>query len=290
MKKLNGVGDPITIASTTDNNMAIPLVINYTSLLCNNPHTDFEFFVVNDHLKRSNKNLMMSLQRIFENCRLVKFLDPHEERYQQANTDAPNSVIKRNTYYRIDIPEEIKRPRILYLDADMICDGDITGLWQADLGGKVIGAVENAGYLDRLREMGVSEKPGRYFNAGLLLIDTKKWKEQGISQRARNLANDHPEILRFQDQDALNAIFNGDWQSLPSKYNVQSNLVKGKYRKSGTESGRRSQQEALEQPVIIHYTNFDKPWLIRNDHLHPLRSLYDEYQNKLLNQLAHYVN
>ncbi|KRN13314.1 GspA [Fructilactobacillus fructivorans] len=287
---LKGMMCMITIASTTDNNMAIPLAVNYSSILNNNKDSDFEFYVVDDHLSSDSVDLLKSLAKVYDNCKSINFLKPNTAAYKGANVTSPDSAIKENTYYRIELPKEIHRPRILYLDADMTCVGNISDLWDTDLDGNIVGAVEDSGYVDRLKEMHVSDEPGQYFNAGLLLIDTKAWNDNDTSEKVRKLALDKPEMLKYQDQDALNAIFNGHWKKLDPKYNLQSHLVKGESGLNPIPERRAAEAKALKNPVIVHYTNFEKPWIIKNNRLHPLRDYYYQAKNKLIYDLGDYIN
>ncbi|RRG18751.1 glycosyltransferase family 8 protein [Weissella viridescens] len=279
----------MSIASTTDDNNAIPLAVLYTSILENNATVDFDFYIVNDHLSTESQNLLHAIPTVFKNCQSVTFLDETSDKYAQANASSPDSAIKKNTYYRIEIPEQVDVPRLLYLDCDMVCLGDLTPLWETDLHGKVVGAVEDQGYVKRLHEMGVDDRPGQYFNAGLLLIDVERWRTEHITEKTRKLCNEHPESLRYQDQDALNAIFDGDWVYIDPKYNLQSHLAKGEDGENPIVERQAIEQAALEAPVIVHYTNFDKPWLIKENHLHPLRQYYYDYLDRLIHELGNYI-
>ncbi|ANZ57877.1 general stress protein A [Fructilactobacillus lindneri] len=278
----------ISIASTTDNNMAIPLAVEYASILENNQKSQFDFYIVKEKLSQQSINLLQAIQDIYPNCHQIRFLEPLADRYQNANTNSPDSDII-NAYYRIEIPLEVNVPRILYLDADMICCGNIDKLWQTDLHGHAFGAAEDSGYVNRLKEMGISKEPGRYFNSGLLLIDVKKWNQEQISQRSRKIANDEPKLLKYQDQDALNAVVDGDWERLDPKYNLQTHLVRRENGFNPIVDRRASEAEAIKHPIIIHYNCFDKPWISRNNHLHPLRKYYFAAKNQLIHRLANFI-
>ena len=87
-------------------------------------------------------------------------------------------------------------------------------------------------------------KDAGYFNSGMLLIDLKKWRTEGIGRKtveyiARNYQN-----AKFFDQDALNVTLQGRWLSLPEQFNVQCNI------------GVAEKPDA----VVIHYVSVFKPW------------------------------
>ncbi|EKK20262.1 glycosyl transferase, family 8 [Fructilactobacillus florum 8D] len=276
----------LNIASVIDDKMALPLMTEYFSILENNPDVPITFNVVNDNLKKEHQKTLRALPRIFDNCVAVNFLRPTPANYIHANTSSPDSNIKRNAYYRIDIPEELAVDRIIYLDADLICERSLEALESISLGQHPIGAVEDQGYVHRLQEMGISNLPGAYFNSGVLVIDVARWNKLRISERTRSLANLQPEMLKYQDQDALNAVLKGDWQHLDPCYNVQTPLITAKVSHNPIEKRQLAENQALQSPTLIHFNRFDKPWIIRNDHLHPWRAAYYYYHERMINKLA----
>lgn len=101
--------------------------------------------------------------------------------------------------------------KLLYLDIDMMCAGDISELYNTDISDYEYAAVR--------------EKYGRwlirpdYINAGMLLFNMKMAKETKLFEKARNLIRTRK--LLFADQDAI------FWSTtkkklLPRKFNEQS--------------------------------------------------------------------
>ena len=101
-------------------------------------------------------------------------------------------------------PEE---GRILWLDVDTIVTADIGRLFETDMGGCFLAAVE---------EPKRSKPPFVYFNAGVLLLDCAKLRE-GKAQEIVDFAN--TELLPCADQDAVNLMCAGKIKKLPSIYN-----------------------------------------------------------------------
>jgi len=56
-----------------------------------------------------------------------------------------------------------------------------------------------------------------YFNAGVLLLNLKKWRSDGISAKLKNVLLDQPERLRNMDQDALNLVLHDSYLQLELK-------------------------------------------------------------------------
>ena len=86
----------------------------------------------------------------------------------------PPGHITQAMYYRYLfadlLPKSVKR--LIYMDADIICKGDLLPLWQTDLQGKMLGAVRDWGEAKSCGRIGL--KNGRYFNSGVLLMDLVK--------------------------------------------------------------------------------------------------------------------
>ncbi|KRN81229.1 glycosyltransferase family 8 protein [Ligilactobacillus acidipiscis] len=267
----------INIASTTDSDFADNLLTFYVSILEHNLDEPFHFYIIDDKLSKADRKYLSQLKDIYGNCKEITFLEGDFNYYKQANTDSPDSAIKENTYYRLELPELVDCDRILYLDSDMICKGSIVDLWNEALDGNVIGAVEDQGYVDRLEEMNVPHTKNVYFNGGLLLFDTKKWRQENITAKVRQYIADHPDNLIYQDQDALNAVLVGKWKILHPKYNVQSKLARHDFVNPDPEAEKLA-VEARRDPLLIHFSGWSKPWVHVGKWVHPWRDEFYRYK------------
>ncbi len=172
------------------------------------------------------------------------------------------------TYCKILVPELLRRysiDKVLYLDCDVIVLGDLTPIWQEDLRGYALAAIEDIGGKCRKKALAIpSASP--YFNAGVLLFNLRRWREEHLTDRVMAYAAEHGERLMFHDQDALNAVLHGQWLELPPEWNLQSNMLAASLRKVGPAG-----------PIVVHYTGASKPW--HYDNVHPYRSEYYRYLN-----------
>lgn len=275
----------LEIGSTTDSEFVNVLLTSYVSLLENNPQESFSFNIIDDELTDSDKERINLLRRVYSNCEQITFLgSDFAHLYRGANVKSPRSLIKENTYYRFEMPHLVSCPRLLYLDCDMICRGEIGPLFRANMHDNIIGAVESQMYVDRLNTLGVEHQIPKYFNAGLLLIDTKRWNDNNITTKARKYMRDNAAIIDFQDQDILNAVLADQWEPLEPKYNLQSPLMRHE-KQSPDPKQRRLAELALKEPVIIHYTGFSKPWVTEGRYVSPWRKDYYKYQKIMFEKL-----
>lgn len=271
--------DHITIVSTANSLFSGPLLALYRSILSCNPDENFIFYVFDDDLSGADRLTLKGLTGEYSNCQQVDFLNIDDTFFQHVVTD---DRIPASAYYRIYTAELLPEVnRVLYLDCDLICTGDIRAMWATELDNNLIGAIEDAGYVSRLDEMDIEVNSHLYFNSGVMLIDLQRWREENITDKVMEFINQYPEKLKYHDQDALNAVLADRWKYLHPKYNMQSRLI------------RREQQhpvpalevwaeEARQNPVLIHYSGRSKPWIESGVRPHPLKKAYFKYASKMV--------
>lgn len=134
--------------------------------------------------------------------------------------------------------------KVLYLDGDVICNGNLTELYQMN---DTLCAVENDDQ-SACRRLDLSTK---YYNAGVLMMNLKKMRrmytEEIIQTELFRLKNK----LRFQDQDFINVKYGHVIKPVSKKYN---------YMISVAEVNKNYSKEL--SPILIHYV-MEKPWNIK---------------------------
>lgn len=163
-------------------------------------------------------------------------------------TDNEGSFFGMEAYSRLfcafKIPKEIDK--ILYLDADMICTGDIKELYDISFDGKTWVACRDKGIKDSdLKRLGLKENC-KYINSGMLLLNVKKLRDDYTEIDITNLIRENEKILIYPDQDFINKIFENDIKIINSKYNLIAKDTRYK--------------ELESKPLIIHYAGSVKPW------------------------------
>jgi lipopolysaccharide biosynthesis glycosyltransferase len=172
-------------------------------------------------------------------------------------------------YYRLFLGEVLPQSveRVLFLDTDVLVEGNLVELWELPFEGNVVQAVPDAyaptQHLPRLSQIEFDEgiqftSDTPYFNAGVQLIDLNRWRQKRIGQRAGALLWKYGEQLRFRDQDALNCVLVGRWQRLEPTWNLHE---LAEHPATWNDSGATGEQlqRAWQQPAIIHYIGW-KPW------------------------------
>ena len=153
--------------------------------------------------------------------------------------------INHMTFARYFIPDFVTEDKVLYLDSDLVVTGDLTSLFEVDLGENYLAAARSC--------FGA----GVGFNAGVLLIDNKKWKSNNIRQQLVELTEKEHENVGEGDQSILNILFQNSYYQLEDTYNFQI----------GFDAGAAEKNHAFvfeipltPLPKILHYISPDKPW------------------------------
>ncbi len=171
-------------------------------------------------------------------------------------------------YYRLFLGDALAGDldRVLFLDADLLVQDDLALLWSIPFDGATVQAVPDSyacHHTARLSQIqfgeGVRFSAGTpYFNAGVQLIDLRRWRDERVGQRAAAFLWKYGEQLRGRDQDALNCALAGRWKRLPPAWNFHELA----YNPQDWESPGATEEEvrdALRHPSIIHYIGW-KPW------------------------------
>ncbi|GGE24852.1 glycosyltransferase family 8 protein [Streptococcus himalayensis] len=195
-------------------------------------HTRIQFFLINQDYPKEWFLSINEKLAAFESCIIDKKVSTIA--YKHFNTA---EHISEATFYRYHIPELIEEDKVLYLDSDIVVVGDLSPLYDLDIEPVGLAATENFG-----REYD--------FNAGVLLINNRRWREKNVLNRALSIHEKLDATLNFADQDVLNELFKNEWMPVPEIYNMQ--IFGGNF--------NLKRYSIPSETVIIHYTTAIKPW------------------------------
>lgn len=169
-------------------------------------------------------------------------------------------------YFRLLLPALVDPAidRVLYLDGDMIVLGPLDEVWETDISDVAVGAVADG---KRLPEDAPAVVPHHRtsFNSGFLLLNLDYWRRQGIMEQLLAFIGEQGAhgVMRYVDQDALNAVLGDRWRPLPLRFNVQPSAFVPERRTVFSESEKAASRQA---PVVIHFCGPKKPWHVRSPH------------------------
>lgn len=180
--------------------------------------------------------------------------------------------INHAAYLRLAIPHIFNNDRVVYLDADILFTKSPLDLLKLknDPSSVIIATqdvqnptLESGIAMPGWESLGLKgDTP--YFNSGVMVINTKKWNEEKISEKAIDFVQEHPEHIRFKDQDALNYLLINKWQNLPIIWNYPPLSVILKVEGANYYAEKTFPLVSIlnveQEAKIIHFVGPDKPW------------------------------
>ncbi len=245
------------IGCATDKNYAQHLGIMIYSLLSNTASPQqFDIYIVDGGILPEDISRFRKVEEKF-GCK-IHFLKPDRSYFDKLKV---YEIYSEATYYRYFLLDTLPIDKMLFLDCDMVVEGDVTELYNTDQQGNIVSAVFEAlcpkHHLEKL-------KLTRMFNAGMLLVDCKKWQEKQISQKAFQFQLEYEHLLEYPDQESLNIILKDTWQRVSGKWNLiaRLGLVKvGIGKPDYSQYPKKELMDDFAHPKIIHYANrLFKPW------------------------------
>jgi len=244
MGKLMSVNlqNTISIVAASDNHYAILLAVLIKSIEENHKTSEkIHFHVIDDGISLKNKRKIQS--SIDSTMTTLFWHDSKNVVPADVKLPVDHTAFPLTTYLRLYgpyvVPETVEK--IVYLDVDMIVVEDISKLWNTDIKNNIFGAVQDLGKIvscswggiPNWKELGM-EADWKYFNAGLLLINTKEWRKQDITNKVLKAMYDNMAHVNFADQYGLNVALVEKWVELDPKWNWFAN-------------------DYCENPYIIHF-------------------------------------
>lgn len=215
----------IPICFATDDNYVPFLTVALASLLDNSSKDNFyKIYVLTSHLSQENMDSILKQQKensSIEFVQLSKELDKVQDMFHLRD------YYSKETYYRIFIPNLFPQyQKVLYLDCDITVLGDVSELYNTQIHGYYVGAVQEevmqtfevfGNYVEKAD--GINRK--NYFNAGILLINCRRWRNKLIAERFVDLLNRYT-FRVVQDEDYLNVLCKENIKWLPLGWNKTS--------------------------------------------------------------------
>ena len=141
----------------------------------------------------------------------IKFVNIQEQLKKIGGKLFTRDYYTNATYYRIFIQNLFPQyDKALYLDVDILVMGDISELYNVDLGDNYVGAITedimtNIDVFGRYVEEFLGIERHKFFNAGVLVLNLKKYREEDVESQFLALLDKY-KFRVTQDEDYLNVI------------------------------------------------------------------------------------
>jgi len=253
----------LNVFYVVDKNFITHFTVSLTSLLENNQHLDISVYVIHD---LDDKSLFENIIS-FVKSKYNVILNIIEIDNSIFNNLPITDNISKASYFRLLLAEILPQNVLsgLYIDCDTIVTGSLQELLETSFFEKgneskeysilAVSDANGAKEIIRLNELGVD--PQFYFNAGVLFVNLKKWRNDAVSKLIIIKAEQYKDHLKWHDQDVLNIFFVDACGKLDDAYN-----------------GFASNQ-LPKMPVILHFNGSSKPWHYFNDG--PYKPVYWKY-------------
>ncbi len=251
------------IFSSNDKGVNMMAVAIY-SVIKNNQKHRLNFYIIHSNINQKNIDRLKKLQSRHRNAN-IKFISIDGD---QLKTIKITNMVTTEAYYRYLAPDILPKSenRVLYMDIDTLCLSDLSELYNTNLEGKCIAAVEDYAFnnSDDYRDNKAwvhSQGVKKYVNSGVLLMNLTEMRK-GIMTEFWDGIYNKPKIIPekynvFADQTVTNLIFKDSIKYLDKKYNVFTTALAGLN---------------VKNPAVVHFTGFSKPLTYRDEH----SAIYDE--------------
>ena len=246
---MNKVTIPIFYA--IDDGYAKFVAVSIKSLIMNaNNNYNYDINVIYENLSEENAKKLKSLET--DN---VKIILTEMNKNLSMITDKLGNRLREYTFtltifFRLFIPVMFpKYDKCIYIDADTVIPGDISRLYNEDLEDNYLGCIVDKSTIDNeilasYFEEVVGIPRDKYINSGVLLMNSKKLRELKIDEKFLDLYTKYGFDVIAPDQDYINSMCYGHIKYLSDIYDAMPN----------------PNNKEVENPVIIHYNLFLKPW------------------------------
>lgn len=241
----------IPIFFTIDESYAPYLDVALHSLITNaSKNKKYKIIILHEELSKQSQDRIMA-----QSCEYVEIVFVEMKNKLQFITDRVENRLRCDyftltIYFRLFIAEMYPEyEKGIYIDSDIIVLGDISELYNVELGSCLIGAcrdysVQGIPEICTYMQETIGIKRTEYINSGVLLLNCKEFRKAEFAKRFLELMNQYHFDCIAPDQDYLNAMCNGRikyleecWDAMPIR-----------------------EREPLKEPKLIHYNLFDKPW------------------------------
>jgi UDP-glucose:(glucosyl)LPS alpha-1,3-glucosyltransferase/UDP-D-galactose:(glucosyl)LPS alpha-1,3-D-galactosyltransferase len=248
--------DSLHISYGIDRNFLYGCGISIASLLKNNTGISLSFHVFTDYFDGKQANLFRSLAEQYKASIKIYLVD-----CEQLKSLPSTKNWSYATYFRFIIADFFSNQfeKMIYMDADIMCQGSLNELLDIQFGEDKIAAVvperDSDWWQKRAEALNIPSIATGYFNAGFLVINLVNWSKYNISAKAMELLSrdDVKAKISYLDQDILNMLLTEKVIYLDQKYNTQYSL------NYELQKGKK-ENPITQNTILIHYIGPTKPW------------------------------
>lgn len=257
----------------------------------------YDIIILNKDVNRRWQERIKNLEKLLPDV-TIRFVHVKEP-YGIKKYELSGYLSTEITYRLLLMSEEyIEYDKMIYMDSDVIVEGDISELFDLDIQENAVAAVECLGSrydsyvkravfadgkphnIDDYKKKVLSLKyPHKYFHSGVILFNLNRAREIADAKRLIEILTEHH--YQGADKETLNIAYNRCVYLLEPKWNYLNTL---EYLKSNEDKNIvQMYSDVPDEKAIIHYAGAAKPWnedVVLGEYFAKYRRLCDEYNRK----------
>ena len=254
-----------------------------TSVYENNKYIDeLNIYIIAINMSKENQEILKKISNKYNRkCHIIELNDIRGLFDFDVDTLGWHISVLARFFFDKLLPNTVEK--VIYLDGDTICLRNLNELWNIDMSKNVIaGSLAPTKRTRAIKELNLSDKDP-YINAGVLLINLKKWRIEKTGEKIIDYYRKHNGHLTANDQDAINGCLKSEIKVIKPKFNYYTSYIYYPYKclKKFQEPYKFIPKgwydESKKEPVIIHYLGEERPW--RKGCNHPYQKEFDYYMS-----------
>lgn len=254
----------MNILMASDENYVFLLGVSLYSILdTNKKQENINVYIIADDISKDSQGKLYGLAEKYN--RKIYFLKPPA----LSSQIIVKGTLNTSTYYRLKmasiLPDSVEK--VLYLDCDTLIRGDLSELWSVDIEESLLAGVTDTTGKQARSSIGLSTE-SHYVNAGVLLVNLKRWREENIEQRMFDYLVSQKYNVEFNDQGVINHVCSKKTHLVGPEYNFMMPYERYSRRQLLRITQRKKFYEdeqielAKDGPKIIHFAGyaFNRPW------------------------------
>lgn len=217
---------------------------------------NYEGIVLHEGISKQNQAEIAAITADNFSVKFVSMKGKLNEQMKGEQAKLRGDYFTFTIFFRLFIADMFPEyDKAIYLDADIIVPGDVSELYNIELGSNVVGAISDLFISKNSETIEYSESAmgvpiTDYVNSGVLLMNLAQLRKTSLSQVFLRLYNKYHFETIAPDQDYLNVIGHDKIKHLGFEWNTQTAAL--------------VHENEVATPKIIHYNLFRKPWYYKH--------------------------
>lgn len=270
----------MNIVFATSDLYSRPAVVTIKSLLMNNTKAkEINIYYIGNGISETNRGIIKRL--VVEYGRKIEFIEMPESLNDISGFIRTNIITYSYCYFQDILPADVDK--VLLLEGDTMVLGDVEELYNMDISDCYLAAADDLQSKYFKDKVGL-KRSSSYFNAGVMLFNLKKMREDGITKKITRIIKSGKHKFMYEVQDEMNVCLEGKVKTFPPRFNCTTAIFlfsyknMCRYRWPSTKCSEKEFERAKKHPVVVHFTKNQiiqsRPWV--EGCQHPFKREYEK--------------